>query len=189
MSANVSANVSATCPTTATTTKTQPPVQAQFIGTGSTHACAVSAEHNAVCWGNGDDGKTTTPGATVASITVGLNNACAITLADSTATCWGSNGHQMSSPPVDLGALIAISAGGEHVCAIKADSTAACWGRNGNNQAVPPGDLMAALDAGWYHTCAIKAVDSRAQCWGGNGPGATDVPSNVAGVTAISAGA
>ena len=96
VSANVSANVSATCPTTATTTKTQPPVQAQFIGTGSTHACAVSAEHNAVCWGNGDDGKTTTPGATVASITVGLNNACAITLADSTATCWGSNGHQMS---------------------------------------------------------------------------------------------
>src|SRR5580765_1144855 len=35
----------------------------------------------------------------------------------------------------------ALSAGGDHTCAIKADGTVRCWGNNDLGQSTPPADL------------------------------------------------
>ncbi len=130
----------------------------------------------------------------------GLNHACA--LSNGKVFCWGDNTsgqlgngtNTSSSNPVQaLGALTgrnvtAISAGGEHTCAI-ADARAFCWGYNaggnlgnGNfvNQNLPVAvnvsgssamgtRSVTAISAGGYHTCAI--ADARAYCWGRNGEG------------------
>ena len=62
--------------------------------------------------------------------------------------CWGSNGngrlgdgtqHTLLTPVgvISLstpGAVVQITAGGFHTCAILSDNTVKCWGRNGNGQ-------------------------------------------------------
>lgn len=79
----------------------------------------------------------------------------------------------------------AVSAGGEHTCAISDDGTTYCWGAGENGQlghgrssgsfqpvAVAGGLAFTVIAAGGSHTCALD-VSGQAFCWGDNGSGQT----------------
>ena len=78
---------------------------------------------------------------------------------------------------------IAVSAGQDHTCAIRAsDSAIECWGID----EYAPDGRFTAVSAGVGHTCAIRENDSAIECWGHNEYGSTDAPEGS--FTAISAG-
>jgi alpha-tubulin suppressor-like RCC1 family protein len=126
------------------------------ISAGSAHSCALKANGNVACWGFNDSGALgngTTTQSLVPTAVIGLTDA------------------------------IAISAGQAHTCALRADRTLVCWGYNNNGQlgigSSTPGDFRSiptlvtgltdavAINAGFNHTCALKANGS-ATCWGSN---------------------
>jgi alpha-tubulin suppressor-like RCC1 family protein len=70
---------------------------------------------------------------------------------------------------------VKVSAGEEHVCAIKLNQRAVCWGDNDNGQAKAPKGKFKAIDAGVYHTCGIL-VNGQVKCWGANSFGQSQTP-------------
>jgi alpha-tubulin suppressor-like RCC1 family protein len=137
--------------------------------------------------------------------------------------CWGWNefsqlGNPGGSvdpwiplPPLNVHGVIAMTAGGDHTCAVVGNGEARCWGWNdfgqvGNgttetqNTAVPVSDIAdaTAIVTGSDHSCAVVG-NGEVYCWGLNnygqlGNGATDnhstpvVVGGLDGVTAIAAG-
>jgi alpha-tubulin suppressor-like RCC1 family protein len=121
--------------------------------------------------------------------------------------CWGGNssGELMQGNENDIGndpgestvavvtnglAVLAISGGTSHYCAIYADHTLHCWGHSGlgslglgrtDNFGDDPGEtnvghtdlggsLAVAVGAGRYHTCAVLDTGGL-RCWGNNSQG------------------
>jgi alpha-tubulin suppressor-like RCC1 family protein len=147
------------------------------------------------------------PGRTGAAISAGLDHACAV-LDDGSVRCWGfgqrgrlgyGNTEDVgddelpgSVGPVDLGAgrtAVAISAGGEHTCALLDDASVRCWGGGGGQLGNSAGDVgddetpgsvdpidfgsgrtAVAVSAGGRHTCAILD-DASVRCFGNGGEG------------------
>ena len=145
-------------------------------------------------------------GKTITATSAGGFHTCALTSeATNNAYCWGGNGNgQLGNASTDeslvpvaistAGALsdkkiTAISAGGDHTCAITSEATnnAYCWGFNligqlGNalttdsnipvavsTVGVLSGKTITAISAGGYHTCALTSdVTNNAYCWGRN---------------------
>ena len=117
----------------------------------------------------------------------------------------------VTTAAVSPSAAIAISAGGDHTCALLSSGTAKCWGRNnwgqlGNGStelfsaplSVSGISTATAISAGSDVTCALLS-DGTVKCWGDNesgqlGDGSTthsSTPVAVSGIstaTAISAG-
>jgi cysteine-rich repeat protein len=151
-------------------------------------------------------------GHTAKSIAAGTSHACAI-LDDDSLKCWGLNqngqlgqndgnnrGDQPGEmgdalPPIFLGTgrtAVAVTAGGQHTCALLDDATAKCWGENfagilgkGNLTGVgkAPGDMQTLqpislgtgktvkeISTGFSHTCVVLSDDT-VKCWGFNGTG------------------
>jgi alpha-tubulin suppressor-like RCC1 family protein len=141
----------------------------------------------------------------VAAIAAGGYHTCALT--GGRVKCWGWNAYgqlgdgttTQRSTPLDVvglaGGVAAIAAGGYHTCALTAGGGAKCWGWNGSGQLgdgtytdrSAPLDVVglasgvAAVAAGWAHTCALTTgggvgTPPRQQfggvkCWGYNGCG------------------
>ncbi len=105
--------------------------------------------------------------------------------------------------PCDSPALVGITAGGEHSCAMLDTSQVTCWGGNidgqlgngSNSEAYKPvlvSGLTGVLDvvAGHAHTCALMATGA-VRCWGRNANGQlgngskvkSNLPSLVSGVS------
>jgi alpha-tubulin suppressor-like RCC1 family protein len=183
-------------------------VRFDSIAVGKTHACALSTTRQVYCWGNdvnGELGETPTINSTTpipiatsiafSSITAGDNHSCGISAG--TAYCWGNNesgqlgnggvGAFSASPVAVNGAsnLVAISAGGDHTCALTTTGAALCWGADYDGEAGPTseGDIATAaesvgggpftrISAGTFHTCAINSGGS-AFCWGSGAWGQT----------------
>jgi alpha-tubulin suppressor-like RCC1 family protein len=123
------------------------------IAAGANHTCAI-VSGGAKCWGSGVRGQlgngarsSLTPDDVVGlesgvrMIAAGSNHVCAITAAGGV-RCWGDNQFGQlgngsttgSSTPVDVVGLasgvVAVSAGGQHTCAIMSGGKAMCWGGN-----------------------------------------------------------
>ena len=139
--------------------------------------------------------------------------------------CWGLSGSGQLGDGRTYGGLVpvdviglgrgvaAISAGGDHTCALTESGAVKCWGANSSGQlgdgtrtnssvAVDVSGLgsgVQAISAGTDHTCALT-VSGAVKCWGSNGYGqlgdgtrtnssvAVDVSGLGSGVQAISAG-
>jgi alpha-tubulin suppressor-like RCC1 family protein len=209
------------------------------IAAGSYHACALLAAGGARCWGKNNSGQlgnnsnanssipveVSTLGSGVQSISAGDGHSCAL-LTGGGVKCWGynffgqlgNNSTTNTKIPVDVSGLgtdiKAISAGGNHTCALTlALGAAKCWGYNffgqvGNNSTTNsnvPVDVPVigfgglAISAGAAHSCAI-VIGGAAKCWGFNASGQvgnnstanSKLPVNVSGlgsgVQALSAG-
>jgi len=151
----------------------------------------------------------------ISAIAAGWWHTCALT-ASGGVKCWGQNAHgelgdgttEESWTPVDVIGLTsgvsAITAGWGHTCAVTASGGVKCWGYNDDGELGDgttterhtPVDVSGltrgvdAIDAGGWHTCAMKH-GSGLKCWGGNGAGqlgddtTTDryTPVNVGGLT------
>jgi alpha-tubulin suppressor-like RCC1 family protein len=129
------------------------------------------------------------------SVTGGQTHTCALTTAGAV-LCWGGNtSGQLGDgttagrlTPVHVsglqGGVIAVTASHMHTCALRAGGGVVCWGNNGQGQLgdgttadrstpVPVTGLsngIAAVETGFYHSCALTAGGGVA-CWGDNGWG------------------
>jgi len=125
------------------------------ISAGFGYSCALTVGGGVKCWGfNGQgqlgDGSTadssspvevTGLSSGVAAISANEYHACALTMAGGV-KCWGYNNFGMlgdgttttSTTPVDVSGLsrgvAAVSAGGEHTCAVTTERVVRCWGHN-----------------------------------------------------------
>jgi alpha-tubulin suppressor-like RCC1 family protein len=140
---------------------------ATAISAGAAHTCAILDHGNVLCWGFGGFGQ----------------------LGYGTRDNVGDNQTPGSMGPVNLGlgrTAVAITAGGQHTCAILDNGTVRCWGYNGLGQlgygnttnvgssstpdTAGPVDIGAgrtarAITAGQLHTCALLD-DGTVRCWG-----------------------
>src|SRR5437016_2383648 len=140
------------------------------------------------------------------------SHTCGVTTAGAI-YCWGSNSrgqigdnsgidqHAPALVQAPAGVLFqAVSAGGQHTCAVTTTGDAYCWGRNefgrlgdgtGTDRrtpvlvAAPAGVTFTSVSAGAAHSCGLAAPGGMAYCWGGNSFGqlgdnsGTDQPSPV----------
>ena len=129
------------------------------LAAGAKHACWIPQLGTTVCWGSNTSGQ----------------------LGDGTTT--GSVNPVVVNTGVPLLTFVAVSAGGDHTCALTADGTAYCWGSNAYGQlgtgnvtqfltpaAVTGGLKFSQILAGNGFTCGI-AASGTAYCWGKNDGG------------------
>lgn len=138
------------------------------LSAGSLHTCALLTKGRARCWGRGLHGR------------LGYGNGSDI----------GNNEHPRDAGNIDFDAkALAVTAGGEHSCAVVQNLFLRCWGRSlfgqlgyGNKDSVgvatTPADVgnvpvlepVVAVEAGADHTCAIVR-GGYVRCWGHGGQG------------------
>jgi alpha-tubulin suppressor-like RCC1 family protein len=138
------------------------------VATAEHHACAVSADGTASCWGqnfSGELGDGTASSRSIASAVTG-----------------------MGSP------LIAIATGTTHSCAITQRNAVWCWGFGvygqlgdgyKENRAEPVATMRldgnaAELALGSVHSCALT-LEGEVRCWGSNEVGQLGVGNNISG--------
>jgi alpha-tubulin suppressor-like RCC1 family protein len=129
------------------------------ITAGSDHACAVTLDFVAYCWGNNDWRQlgtgTSTPasspvnvtgGVSFASISAGSGFTCGVAQLNGVAYCWGANsigqtgdGQKInygnvfvSTPQKVVGGLAfkSVSLGNQYACGVTMDGQGYCWGSN-----------------------------------------------------------
>jgi alpha-tubulin suppressor-like RCC1 family protein len=194
------------------------------ITVGGAHACALTTSRQAYCWGDDNSGqlgdsrlvKSTTPipvngGRTYTAIAAGDAHTCGIS--GGQVFCWGRNDNgQLGIGTTDVNphdnpqavsssqTFVAVTAGGDHTCALNASGEAFCWGRDqwlesagtGFPVLAPKavgGPAFARISAGRFHTCAMTAVGA-VSCWGRNDSGqiGSGARTGPVGMTEVSSG-
>ena len=174
------------------------------IAAGGNHSCALTAAGSVKCWGEGGplgDG-TGFPRFTpvdvvglasgVMAVSAGISHTCALTVGGGV-KCWGlnafgqigDNANAYRLVPVDVvglaSGIAAISAGGNHTCALTTGGGVKCWGFNFNGevgdgtktQRNVPVDVVGlasgvrSVATGSSHTCAVANAGGL-KCWGDN---------------------
>lgn len=181
------------------------------MSAGESHSCALTSEGQVKCWGyNGGgalgDGTTIDSPvpvdvinltSEVSSLSVGAAYTCALT--DSgTVHCWGANyygnlgngtANNYFTHPVDVlglsNAVIGITTGWDHTCALGINGGVNCWGSNtsgalgtgttedGSSTPVEVNGLfekVISISSRGNHTCALT-FNGRIKCWGSNSSG------------------
>jgi alpha-tubulin suppressor-like RCC1 family protein len=123
------------------------------VSTGELHACGLSVDGQAWCWGQNTFGQ----------------------LGDGTLT-----NRDVAAPVVTNLRFASLVAGGQHTCGVTAAGAAYCWGRNdfgelGNGTLVGStspvlvgGNITwSGVDIAWPLSCGL-ATDGTAYCWGSN---------------------
>ena len=144
---------------------------AKAISAGFWHTCAILDDDTAKCWGDGEHGK----------------------LGHGSDNDLGDDEDEMGDklPVVNLGSgrtAKAISAGGNHTCALLDDDTVKCWGKGTHGRLgyenwawlgdgedemgdklpvvnLGSGRTAKAISAGWSNTCVLLDNDT-VKCWG-----------------------
>jgi alpha-tubulin suppressor-like RCC1 family protein len=203
------------------------------MAAGSYHTCALTETGRVKCWGDNTRGQlgdgtqmdrlTAVPVLSLAgglkSVTAGATHTCVLTSSGGI-KCWGRGitgalgdgvGLDRYTPAFVSGlssGAIAVSAGGDHTCAITKPGGVKCWGWNASGQLgdgtktlrLAPVSVkgfsgkVIALSAGLNYTCAVEDT-GRVRCWGGNinrqlGDGTTEerlIPVAVAGLRGVAA--
>jgi hypothetical protein len=149
--------------------KAEPPTDflAQYLTTGSNHACAVEKVTNYLrCWGANHHGQSKPPPQVAfLRVAAALQHTCGI-LANGSVTCWGANpANELASP---VGIFRSLSCGMCFCCAIKLGNKVECWGCNKVSQtAAPTGEFFLQIACGFDHCCGIT-TQGKTVCWGGN---------------------
>ncbi len=202
--------------------------EVQAISTGTDHTCARMTTGAIHCWGDnqfGQLGDGTTERRLLPTEVIGLadeivaigagnGHTCALSTSG-TLQCWGRNSagqlgngsHGRSTLPIAVvsldDAMVAVSSGREHACAVTTGGGVRCWGSNGagqlgdgstNNRLTPVSvtglaGAVTTVGTGAAHSCALTQRGG-VQCWGSNwagqlGDGTTmdaSTPVNVVGL-------
>lgn len=160
------------------------------MSTGSGHACAVTSNGSAWCWGwnhyfiLGSSGPASSipkqvPNITTATqIRAGEFFTCVL-LASKAISCWGDGGRGNITGSAGLSGVTFLSKSkGNHVCAIAIDETLKCWGYNDHGQ-IGIGDTTnrtspvtiagfsgaLSVSSNNHTTCAVQS-DQTVFCWG-----------------------
>ena len=165
-----------------------PPGAFRAVFAGYHNSCALDLRGEASCWGR-DPGAPPATGP-FTSLALGEGHACGLR-ADSSVACWGGEtrpeglpatldeagvphapAHQggwvsglLTAPP---GRYLALTAGGQHSCALHEAGGVVCWGHDAAFQSRPPQRAFAAIAAGYYHGCGITE-EGEPTCWGWRG--------------------
>lgn len=170
-------------------------VQVRAVGAGDQHQCVIDPTRQALCWGSGavgqiDNSLLFNPApvaiagfANASALTVGANHACIIDDTTQQVSCWGSDSSGQRGEGLDGFAVIDVSAGRNHTCAVLEGGGVMCWGRNIEKQlgqlpytnrepplAVPEYDnarTAVAVATGANHSCAVDSTNE-VLCWGQN---------------------
>ncbi|QJE96554.1 choice-of-anchor D domain-containing protein [Luteolibacter luteus] len=91
--------------------------------------------------------------------------------------------------PPDLRGVKQITAGNDHVVALRNDGTVSGWGASTMNRLSIPADLTnaTAIAAGINHTVALR-TNGTVAAWGDNSSGQCNVPAGLSGIVAVAAG-
>jgi len=191
------------------------------VAAGGNHTCALIAS-GVYCWGmndqgqlgNGSTGNRAVPGLVtglgsgVASVSAGYRHTCVVLNYNPDSgggiACWGDNQYGQlgnnsttdsltpSHVPGLTQGMLAVSAGGDHTCALTSGGGVKCWGYNGDGQLgngtttnslvpvnvrgldTPVAQITAAgtgaLAPAHNHTCALT-TSGGVKCWGDNAYG------------------
>lgn len=179
---------------------------ASAVAAGYYHSCSLMSAGSVVCWGynvygslgDGTNLNSNAPvnvvGLTsgVAAITAGYRHTCVLTGAGAV-KCWGWNalgqlgdgtttGSTKPRNVIGLGdGVRAVTADGDHSCALTIAGGVMCWGHNSfgqlgdgtnTNRSTPVGVVglstgVVAISAGAHHTCALTTAGA-VKCWGYN---------------------
>lgn len=142
------------------------PLRFELVDAGHLHACALTADHKAYCWGNDsfDQLGTTAETGFCSDLISGEGGRC-------TAKPLPVEGdHEFSS----------ISAGWDHSCGVTTNNAAYCWGNgtygalgNGSTESsvtpilVSGGHSFTQVSASSTHSCGLT-LSGKAYCWGRN---------------------
>ena len=155
------------------------------VASGGLHACGVTTESRAYCWGDdaagqlGRDGTLDNPYAPAPvagtlqfrQVSAGSVHTCGVTKGNR-AYCWGNGSSRPVAVPGGL-RFRQVSAESNHTCGLTTENQAYCWGAGAdqlNPVRVRTTKQFAQLDAGFNYTCAVTLLD-RAFCWGSNSHG------------------
>ncbi len=142
------------------------PLVFQSISAGTNHACGLTAQHAAYCWGRNVEGQLGNP-----SVTAGCSDL----------------GTPCSAKPVRVSgglSFTVISAGNNFTCGVTSVGTAYCWGAGAQGQlgtgeqsssdrperVAVEGVTFTTISAGHSHACALS-TSGAAYCWGSNAGG------------------
>ncbi len=181
------------------------------------HACAIRGDGTLACWGNNASGQlgdgtlalrpqpTPVLGvANVSAVATGLSHTCAVTPGG--VYCWGSNslgqlGNDSGADPTTPVTLpvavpivtdaVAVAAGAQHTCAVRASGEVRCWGQNSTGQlgegsmsSLPSPEPVTGLGnglqvtAGATFSCA-ETQDGAVFCWGDDHDGQLGMGNDV----------
>lgn len=127
------------------------------ISAGASHACGVTIDHTAYCWGSnaegqlgtGDSASSPTPLPVAGrlsfdSVSAGWDHSCGVTT-NRVAYCWGNNrfgqlgdgtrdATRAPKEVIHIHDFVSVTAGGRHSCGVNTRGTVYCWGDNFHSQ-------------------------------------------------------